>query len=362
MSRRSGQVGSISVSGNWWRVRFWLDVEEQEQRQYMSERICPVSGPGVLTESERRRRAKRIVEASGANSEETLVKSIASVQGTTFRHQASAWLTRMKKQNTAPSTLETWESCVEKWLNPNIGDLPLSVIKKTVVQDLVDKMVAGRLAPKSIANYFQVVKMVIASSTNEDGEELHPRTWAKMKLVIPKVIKKKQHRPSVEAETVNGLIAGSHGAQQMLFILLSASGLRVGEALGVRIENIHDNGTRIVIKSKVWNGIEQDFLKTSNGEREIDLPKSVAKLLMDFIGNRTSGLVFCSRNGKPLSQSNIVSRWLHPMLEQLNAPKAGNHLSAVSASRIFGRIWFRRTLSISGWVMRMRRSATFTQG
>jgi integrase len=53
---------------------------------------------------------------------------------------------------------------------------------------------------------------------------------------------------------VNGLIAGSHGAQQMLFILLAASGLRIGEALGVRIENIHDNGTRIVIKSKVvWN-------------------------------------------------------------------------------------------------------------
>jgi integrase len=77
--------------------------------------------------------------------------------------------------------------------------------------------------------------------------------------------------------------------------------------------------------SRKWYGIEQDFLKTSNGEREIDLPKSVAKLLMDFIGNRTSGLVFCARNGKPLSQPNIVNRWLHPMLEQLKAPIAGNH-------------------------------------
>jgi integrase len=325
MSRRSGQVGSISVSGKWWRVRFWMDVEGQEQRQYMSERICPVSGPGALTESERKRRAKRIVEASGANSEETLVKSIASVQGTTFRHQASAWLTRMKKQNTAPSTLETWESCVEKWLNPNIGELPLSAIKRTVVQDLIDKMVASRLAPKSIANYFQVVKMVIASRTNEDGEELHPRSWAKMQLVIPKVIKKKQHRPSVDENTVNGLIAGSHGTQQMLFILLAASGLRIGEALGVRIENIKDNGTCIVIKSKVCKGIEQDFLKTSNGEREIDLPKSVAKLLMDYIGQRKSGLLLCSRNGKPLSESNIINRWLHPMLEKMNAPVAGNH-------------------------------------
>ena len=325
MSRRSGQTGSISINGNWWRVRFWKDVEGQEQRLRMSERICPVSGPGSLTESERRRKAKQIVAASGADSEETLAKSIASVQGTTFRQQATFWLSRMRKAQKAPSTTETWESCISTWLNPSIGNLPLASIKKTFVQDLIDKMVTGGLSPKSIANYFQVVKMVVASSTNEDGEELHPRSWAKMQLVFPKVIKRKQHRPSVDETTVNGLVSGSHGMKQMLFVLLPASGLRVGEGLGIRIENIHDGGTRIVIKSKVWKNLEQDFLKTSNGEREIDLPKSVAKLLMEFVGGRKSGLLFCSKHGKPLSQSNIINRWLHPMLEQMNAPKAGNH-------------------------------------
>jgi hypothetical protein len=52
-----------------------------------------------------------------------------------------------------------------------------------------------------------------------------------MQLVIPKVNKKKQHRPSVEKQTVNGLITNSHGMKQMFFILISASGLRVGETL-----------------------------------------------------------------------------------------------------------------------------------
>jgi len=51
---------------------------------------------------------------------------------------------------------------------------------------------------------------------------------------------------------------------------------------------------------------------------------SVAKLLTEFVDQRKSGL-FSSRNGKPLSESNIINRWLHPMLEQLNAPVAGNH-------------------------------------
>jgi hypothetical protein len=53
---------------------------------------------------------------------------------------------------------------------------------------------AGGLSPKSIQNYFQVVKMVFSSCVNEDGEEICPRNWKKMGLVIPKVIKKKQRR------------------------------------------------------------------------------------------------------------------------------------------------------------------------
>jgi len=115
---------------------------------------------------------------------------------------------------------------------------------------------------------------------------------------------------------VNGLITNSHGMKQMFFILISASCLRVGETLAVRIENIRDNGSRIVIKSKVWKGIEPDFLKTDNGEREIDQPKSVAKLLMDFIGDRKSGFLFCFKNSKALSESNIVNRWLHPIVRR----------------------------------------------
>jgi len=33
-----------------------------------------------------------------------------------------------------------------------------------------------------------------------------------------------------------------------------------------------------------------DYLKTPNGEREIDLTDNVAKLLVEFIGDRESGL------------------------------------------------------------------------
>ena len=68
-----------------------------------------------------------------------------------------------------------------------------------------------------------------------------------------------------------------------------------------------------------------DYLKTENGEREIDLPEDVANLLVEFIGNRTSGLLFKTRYGKQWSQSNILRRHLHPALEEVGFQKAGAH-------------------------------------
>jgi integrase len=333
MSRRRGQKGSISINGNWWTVRFWKDVPGQAERVYMREKICPISGPELLTASERKRKAKEIIAASGADEPETLQQSIVSVSSPTFGQQSQHCFSIMEKRDLAPSTLYNWQNCLDTWILPanmrgtRFGDLALASIKKTAAQELIDQMVAGGLSPKSIQNYFQVVKMVFSSCTDEDGEELYPRNWKKMKLVIPKVNKKKQRRPCFTREVMNYLANSPtiKPRMRMLFIVCGATGLRIGEALGIRVEKIFDDGSRIIIDEKAWRGEMHDYLKTENGEREIDLPERVAKLLVEFIGGRKSGLLFCTRNGKQLSQSNILRRHLHPALEDVGFEKAGNH-------------------------------------
>jgi integrase len=77
---------------------------------------------------------------------------------------------------------------------------------------------------------------------------------------------------------------------RMLFILCGATRLRLGEALGIRVDKILDGGSRIIIDQKAWRGEIHDYLKTENGEREVDLPVNVAKLLVEFIGDRETGL------------------------------------------------------------------------
>src|SRR5260370_42030489 len=103
--------------------RFWKDVGGQERRQGVGEKICPISDPGKLSASERERKAKEIIAASGADSVEHFEKVVQSLHGVTFREQAVVWLKQIKtrkRRPVAPSTVENWESHLEQWINPNI--------------------------------------------------------------------------------------------------------------------------------------------------------------------------------------------------------------------------------------------------
>src|SRR5437667_10440730 len=166
MSRRSGQSGSIQKEGNWYVVRYWKDVAGQEKRQRVYERICPVFGPGKLSASERERKAKEIIAASGVDTVEHFEKVVQSNHGVTFREEAKIWLELLKTRTRKPVAPATWECALEKWINPNIGDMPLDSTNNLAMKELVAKM-KGKLSPKSIGNYAQVVKAVVASAVNE---------------------------------------------------------------------------------------------------------------------------------------------------------------------------------------------------
>lgn len=185
-------------------------------------------------------------------------------------------------------------------------------------------MTEAGLSPKMCNNVIQVLKMVVASAVNENGEQVHPRTWNHEFMDLPEV--KNQRQPSHSGDTMTAIAAGSKGREQMLFVLLSASGLRFGEALGLEIDkHVSDDCSTLLIRQKVWNGRVQRFLKTENGIRDIDLHPEVAAMLNRFIGNRTSGFLFCSNNGLPLLQSNVLRLSLHPLLKKLGQPNAGAH-------------------------------------
>jgi len=197
-------------------------------------------------------------------------------------------------------------------------------------------MVSKDISPKMITNVVQVIKGVLSSAVNEDGEQLYPRQWNHEFMDLPIVTD--QHRPTFTSEVVTAIVAKATGRYRMLYALCAASGMRIGEALGLEInKHILDAGRTIHLRQKAWSGQIHNFLKTGNARRDIDLHPSIADMLVQFIDTRKSGLLFSTESGRPLSPSNILSDSLHPILKKLGQPKAGAH-----AFRRFRATWLRR--------------------
>ena len=313
-----------------------MDVPGQEKRRHMRDRICPVSGPGTLSKSGRERRAREIIAASGADTVEHFNQAVKQENGVTFREQANRWLNHIrgrKRKPIATSTLELWESCLNNWINPNIGDLPLSEVNNAALKSVVAKMSERGLSPKTIDNYVPVVKMVMASAVDEQGEEIYPRKWNHEFIDLPVVEKDKQNTPSFSSEVMTSLAQWKNTRERMIFILCGAGGFRVGEALGIEIDkHLSSDFLTVFINQKVHQGRVEQRLKTTNGRRQVDLHPTIGALLKEFVGDRKSGFLFRTRQGKPLSASNIVRRHLHKALEKMHyvnlftgTHKAGNH-------------------------------------
>ena len=238
MSRRTGQKGHIEQSGRWWVVRWWMDVEGKDERALKRARICPIAGPGKLTKSERQRRASEIIAESGADSEEHFNKIVKPQQqkksGVTFKEHGEAWFTLSKTRKRKPvaeSTVQFWRGCLDNWLIPNLGAIPISDVNNGAVKRLVTIMSKAGLSPKTITSYVQVVKAVVASAVNDEGEELFPRKWNAEFIDLPVVDRSKQNTPSFSAEVMSGLAKWRYRQQQMLFVLCGATGTRkIGRA------------------------------------------------------------------------------------------------------------------------------------
>jgi integrase len=159
------------------------------------------------------------------------------------------------------------------------------------------------------------------------------------------VEKRNQKRPAFDSETVTRLVGSASWYVQIVYVLAAASGMRIGEVLGLEIgKHFTDNFSTVLVRQKARKCKMENYLKTDNAYRDIDLHASVVKMLKEFIGSHTSGFLFASRNGKPLSDSNILNRHLHPSLKKLgwSDPKTGDGTAGNHAFRRFRNTHLRK--------------------
>ena len=286
LSRRSGQKGNVyqpAHPGQWnpnapAYGRIWLDVPGslERKRKTVSLGLC-------VTKTVARQRLREYIEREGVNSKETFTTNTAPV--TTFKQQSELWLdylaTRTRKP-VKPATICGWRQALHAWILPNIGDKPVADVSNGVLRGLVAKMVAAGLSPKTIVNYSQVVKLVVASAVNDEGDQIYPRKWNHDFIGIPLVQKEKQHRPTVTETELREILTDVSERYRILFALLAGTGLRIGEALGLKGSDLSPDCHTIHVQRSVWRGQEQSP-KTANAVRFVDVPEELAVVLRAYV-------------------------------------------------------------------------------
>jgi integrase len=277
--------------------------------------------------NERKLRARRIIAESGADSVEHFRKVEAINLGVTFRLQATRFLEHVKERKRRPikpATATSWKSHLT-WINPLLGEMPLASVSNLALKELVCKMAEAGFSPKTMHNYLQIAKIVVASAVNEEGDQIYPRKWNHEFIDLPVVTD--QRTPTFTAEEVAKIVSAAEGQLRVLYSLLAGTGLRIGEGLALEVFDISECVVRV--RQGVWNGIVQSP-KTFSGLREVDVHSTLAAILKTHGGGRQAGFRFQSLSGKPMSDTNIRNRSLHPILKAMGKEASGFHSSADS--------------------------------
>lgn len=326
--RRKGQNGSVFQKGrrieddDWSPIepaylRFWRDVPGQAERR---REVVPLGICRTRTIAEGK--AAQKLEELGINNAQKFHEANSR---TTFKQQSRWWLKSLAQRKRSPveqTTIDTRRYALEKWVLPFFGDRTLGEINNLALKELVEEM-SETLAASSIRDYSNIVKAVVASAIDANGEQLFPRKWNDDFIDAPLITR--QHQPSTTSEGMTKILEKSAGQYRVLYALLAGCGpLRAGEALGLEVDkHISSDFRTLHIQQKAKRGIIQPYLKTKAGEREVDLCVSLAKMLKDFVGNRTEGLLFHTSTGAQLLQANTLQDSLHPALEKLKHAKGG---------------------------------------
>jgi hypothetical protein len=299
LSRRIGQKGNVFQHCKPWNPeapaygRFWIDAPWGErQRKTVSLGVC-------RTRTIAKQKLREYIDSTGINDRQLF--SANTAPATTFRAQAENWIESVAKRRrkpVKPATIVGWKCALDRWILPNMGDKPLSDVSNAEVRQLVEKMEAGGLSPKTIVNYTEVVKLVVASAVDANGEQIYPRKWNHDFIGLPVVEPCKQRRPTVTKADVEEILSSTSKRWAVLFALLAGTGLRIGEALGLKTDDLSNDCSVLHVRRSIWHGREQ-APKTPNAVRVVDIPEPLARLLRECVVSG-SGLLFSAKSGRPL--------------------------------------------------------------
>jgi integrase len=194
-------------------------------------------------------------------------------QRTTVADYLDQWLETMRP-NVRATTHAGYERCVAK-LKRGLGHVRLGEVRPIMIERLyaelaVDGGRGGRpLSPKSVVNVHLCLRKAFA-----DAERLGMLATNPVRRVRPPRWRSPEMRVWSAAQTLAFLEASEAHRLHAAFVLLATTGMRRGEVVGLRWDDVDLDGSRVQVRQAVTtagNKIVIDGPKTRRSRRSIAL-------------------------------------------------------------------------------------------
>ena len=319
MSRkRCYQGGSLFKRGKRnkvWVARWWEDVIGQDNR---IERIRRSQVIGPVAEIPTVREAKQM-----------LSELLRKVNSGEHRPQAVWTFGRFVEDRWKPdvypslkfSSKKYYDNMVNTHLMPIFGETQLRSITRESVQNFLAAKVESGSSWKTVKHIRTVFGTILEAAVRDDLLISNPvrRTRLPRRGVV-------DDAAPISPDSLRSLIEKLEEPSRSIAALLVMTGLRIGELLALRWQDVDLDKELLSVNRTVYEG-HFDEPKSKRSKRRIPLgPKSleIFRSLRKAEAS-PSDLIFAARNGSPLSRRNLLNRQLKPACKSLGLEGANWH-------------------------------------
>lgn len=303
------------------RCRISRDRPELSTRWYIPEGWSDTAIERGLSRAaadfERKCRDGEIISRSEKKALDEEAARLAAVEAAkiqTFRQYGERVFMPSKKITTAEKTREYYQGALNNHLYKAFGDIPLPDLTSAQITEYFLGLQDSGLSHSTIIGIYVTLNQLLKMAYNDDTIDRNPID----KVQRPRQ-RKEEQKKAVEAFTsdelkkINSCLEKEPLKWRAMIRLIEDTGIRRGEACGLKWENIDFSRNAALIK---WNicytrekGIYVDTTKTGK-EREVYFTQAVADLLKQYrneqlalTARRTARL---EKDGKPLDFEKVV--------------------------------------------------------
>ena len=231
-------------------------------------------------------------------------------RGQTTGQFLTHWLEDSARNRVRPSTFKRYSDLVNQHLLPHLDRLPLRELSPQHVQQLLNAKLAEGLSPRSVHH----IRAVLRTALNQAVRWQLVVHNAAALAESPRLGQRRFVALTPE-QARSLLIAAREDRLEALYTVALALGLRQGEALGLRWQDVDLEHRRLHVLQalqRVDGTLQLVETKTTRSRRTIVLPGAVAEALLRHRTRQLedrllagphwidSGFVFTSRRGTPI--------------------------------------------------------------